>query len=216
MAQIRAQVVLQGFTNKVEDRYVNTFHFFNGDTFAAHAAAVSTALNAFYNGTASGGTTGPSSNIAALVSRTATINCYDLTTAEPRIPTTTTMTLLTAVTTLNFPQELAVVLSFRGVLPISPRRRGRIFFGPLVGHSDVIAYGSATAFPTVGSIIRQRLVEHAKDLRNNGAVGWVIASQTPVLNYVPVDAGYVDDSWDIQRRRGNETTLRTPFSATTP
>lgn len=215
MATVRAQVVMQGFTNKVEDRYVHTWHFVNPDSFAVHVAAIHTALSNFYNGTASGGTTGPSANIAAYVNRAASINYYDMSTAEPRIPTTIALTLNAAVNTLGLPQELAVCLSFRGTLPIHPRRRGRIFFGPLANHSDNIASGAATVFPFVGSILRQRLVEHAKDLRNTG-VGWSIRSTVPNENYVLVDQGYVDDAFDIQRRRGHETTVRTVFSNVLP
>lgn len=216
MARIRAQVVFQGFTNTVFDRYVNTWHFDHLDNYTIHKAAVQAALVQFYTGTATGGTTGPGANIAPCVSRTATIHTYNLADPEPRVPTTTTMTLPAAVSTSNLPQELAVCLSFRGTLPIHPRRRGRIFFGPLANHTDNLLPGSASAFSFVGSILRQRLVEHAKDLRNNGSVGWCILSNTPTQNVVPVDAGYVDDAFDIQRRRGHETTVRTLFSASTP
>ena len=215
MATIRAQVVLQAFTNKVEDRYINTFHFVNQDSFSVHAGNIHTGLTAFYNGTASGGSTGPSANIASFVNRLASINYYDMSTPEPRIPLTVPLTLNTAVNTTGLPQELAVCLSFRGQLPISPRRRGRIYFGPLSNHGDNIASGTSSIFPFVGTIIRQRLVEHAKDLRNTG-LGWSIRSSVPFDNYVLVDQGYVDDAFDIQRRRGHETTVRTLFSNTLP
>jgi hypothetical protein len=216
MAAIRSQVVLQAFTNKVEDRYVNTFHFFNNDTYAVHQPVVAAALSQFFIGTATGGTTGPGANLAPCVSRTVTVNHYDLAQPEPRIPTTQTITLPTAVSTSNLPQELAVVLSFRGSLPIHPRRRGRIFFGPLANHADNLSPGSSGAFSFVGAILRQRLVEHAKDLRNNSLAGWAVRSEVPAINYVAIDAGYVDDAFDIQRRRGHETTVRTVFSQTLP
>lgn len=216
MANIRAQVVFQGFTNTVADRYVHTFHFSNLVGFSTHRASVHNAIVQFYTGTATGGSTGPGANLSPLVSRTVTINCYDLQTSEPRIPTVSQFTLPTAVATNSLPQELAACLSIKGALPIHPRRRGRIYFGPLANHADNIGFGTSVIFPFVGSILRQRLVEHAKDLRNDGAVGWAILSKTPFDNFVPVDSGHVDDAWDIQRRRGHETTLRTPFSASLP
>lgn len=216
MSLIRAQVVFQGFTNLVTDRFVHTFHFDHVDNYTVHGGNVRAALTQFYTGTATGGTTGPGANLAPCVSRTVTVHTYNLADPEPRIPTTTTFTLPTAVSTSNLPQELAVCLSYRGTLPIHPRRRGRIYFGPLANHTDNLLPGSSSAYAFVGSILRQRLVEHAKDLRNNGSVGWCILSSVPSQNIVPIDAGYVDDAFDIQRRRGHETTVRTPFSASTP
>jgi hypothetical protein len=149
------------------------------------------------------------------VSRTATFITYNLADAKPRVPTATEETLPTAGSTSGLPEEVAVCLSYRGAIPpgASPRRRGRIYLGPLgVGVMD---YASTTGFshpaPTFVSALAQaatRLISQS----NSDSIAWCIRSTVPSENFVPIDAGYIDNAFDTQQRRGPKSSSRVPFA----
>lgn len=110
------------------------------------------------------------------------------------------------------PDELAICLSFQGVrtagLP-QARRRGRIYFGPLdqtAVTSNRPSAGVIAALATA-AINLQTAIQAAA----TGAdlVIWSVANQSAV----PVVDGWIDNAFDVQRRRGVEATSRTTWAS---
>lgn len=128
----------------------------------------------------------------------------------------------------QFPEEVAVVLSYHGDLtdvPVSmanptpppatirpaQRRRGRLFLGPL--YTGAAEDGIASIIPAL--ILRTDLGQAFKTMCNTisaGTSGDVAVWSRADGDAYPVVAGWVDDAWDIQRRRGLEPTQRTLFT----
>lgn len=136
------------------------------------------------------------------------LKIYEAWQPVPRVPVyINTLTPLTKGGTAA-PPELAMVLSFQGAPAVGvpqARRRNRIFFGPL-------------GFVSSGSLVP--FVQQA-NLRNAGLAllnatqadpewTWVAASST-YDTVTPVVSGWVDNAWDIQRRRGWDATERIAF-----
>lgn len=137
-------------------------------------------------------------------------------------------TLPATSSTLQLPEEVAVVLSLHGDLtnvPVSQanpspppatirpqqRRRGRLYLGPLGQNAGTETAGSYR--PNVS--IRQD-IGTAFEAYYSAIVGvtpWVPAvwSKADEATH-PITGGYVDDAWDTQRRRGLLPTLRTEFT----
>lgn len=122
----------------------------------------------------------------------------------------------------NLPLEVAICCSFKGYYSEGPvleraRRRGRVYIGPL---NDTVLQGNGTAAPPRPSVdFVNLLTAKMQDLRENAQTGagtggasapWVIWSRAggAIHNVV---GGWVDNAWDTQRRRGNETTTRTQW-----
>jgi hypothetical protein len=58
------------------------------------------------------------------------------------------------------------------------------------------------------------LAAHAAFLAADAsALRWSIRSITPVENFVPIVAGWIDDAFDTQRRRGPDPSFRTNWGA---
>ena len=110
----------------------------------------------------------------------------------------------------------AICASFHGGAPITARRRGRIYVGPL-GTLGVAAdvtnapHRPATAFMTHLRDAMSRL--RTQSLALSTPCIWVIRSSMPSVNYVPVIGGWVDNAWDTQRRRGPVASARLTWSA---
>lgn len=125
----------------------------------------------------------------------------------------------------GLPSECSAVLSFHGNLTDVPeeapdagdagtapdrpraRRRGRIYFGPLLAatvfmDNGVPRFGSPGLLAAMGA----RLV--ASGLSMN--LRWSIYSDQDRTFY-PVLGGWCDNAFDIQRRRGEEATVRSTF-----
>ena len=119
----------------------------------------------------------------------------------------------TAATT-PLPSELAICLSYAAV-PVSGeparRKRGRVYLGPW-GPNAI--EGTDNGYPTASLLA---LIKGAADAllttsTSDGTYQWCQVSNatgTPVCN--PVVSGWVDNAWDIQRRRGVDPTARLVF-----
>lgn len=144
---------------------------------------------------------------------------YRLSDPKPRAPVREGSFALVPSVSVGIPEEVAIVLSFQGAkqsgLP-QARRRGRVYIGPLPTGS--------TIFATVNN--RIRVVAGARDVLKNAAEAlllasdaaanwtWVVVSSVGgdnVFLETPVTNGWVDDAFDIQRRRGPAPTARTTF-----
>lgn len=204
MAAIRCMFVGQMFTNLPEDRVVNTFHFFNLDPFTTHVQNVFDALTRFY--------TVPHPNtpavgiyIAPVVMRSASLKAYNLADLPPRVPTEVPLTLPAPNETAGLPEECAAVMSFHGEPPVTARRRGRVYLGPLT--TQAASFSSAGGFSGLTTTFRLTVNNAAQRLAGglDGAdadADWAIRSSVPAVNYVPIVGGWIDSVLDTQRRRG--------------
>lgn len=209
MGTLRAQVTFQGSSNLPEDQYVNTFHFVDDSNFDTQFAVVTGHLGTFYEtpATTPVATNAVGKYISSYVLRPYTIRCYDMTTPAPRVPAIAMRTLPTPETgsTATVPHEVAACLSFHGEPPVTGRRRGRIYLGPL--NSGAVGTGTTTVLPHISGNLRESLVGAGLRLLTADA-GWAIFSQTDNA-YVPVAGGWVDNEFDTQRRRGGKAFVRT-------
>lgn len=206
MASVRAQVTFEAPSGLPEDRMINVLHFNLGASdYAAHVAAIDAALTQFWGEEFVGLSVGEL--LSPYVQRAFTIRYYDLTQGEPRTPTVMNHALAAAITDVGLPEEVAIVASFHGEPPVTARRRGRIYIGPLVNNSAVISMASATDGTNVALGARSTIIAACEVLATSG-VGWCVRSITPSENFVPIVGGWVDDALDTQRRRGPDASLR--------
>lgn len=137
---------------------------------------------------------------------------YDLADAEPRVPITTfAPRVFGNAGAANLPEQLAVVLTLEPTPPITRRRRGRLYIGPWnTGAMEQTADGN----PHVAPAITDGLAFAADRLRTaDSRLQWVVLSR--VSNTIaPVLGGFIDNSWDIQRRRKIDASLNVPWGNT--
>lgn len=153
-------------------------------------------------------------NMSSLISNSAdacSMSAYDLADPEPRAPKAErTFTLSLGTNTL--PPEIALCLSFQAnQVSGQPqaRRRGRVYLGPW---SPGVTQ-SNTGRPTSGLVDAIRDAAQVLLDASQAAGGWAWQIFSPTNNNSPlVDNGWVDDEWDIQRRRGRLPTERLTFS----
>jgi hypothetical protein len=136
---------------------------------------------------------------------------YNLDDSEPRQPIDDVAAAVTAApSSNNLPHELAICLSFRGELVSgapAARRRGRIYFGPL---SDDTRTVTGAVNPTFRALVATAGGTLLTTSNAASDWAWVVYSPTAGQAY-PVVAGWCDDAWDVQRRRGVLATTRSTF-----
>lgn len=218
---IKAQVRFPYNTSLPRDVATNTFHFSGSASRASMATTAQGWITDFYNNLHSPGTVRISDYISQIVTRNlCETRFYDLADAIPRSPfSQVTWTLGTGSgSSSNLPAEVAIVASFRGIpqsgTPMS-RRRGRIYIGPL--NLVAVASGGATQDGRPATSFRQAIAYAGKamsdaSLATGGACEWAVYSPTTALA-VPVAAGFVDDAFDTQRRRGEVATTRQTWTS---
>lgn len=213
MPILRAQVVLPGVSGLPEDVFVNTFHFSSASTGEGAADVIRDHLVELYNtvppAPGSRSMAGDMSNVISRVANACKIKVYDLADAMPRIPIERSWTLgpsLSSAAT-ELPAELAVCASFFAGVN-RPRFRGRVYLGPwqLLISADAptqqrAVIGSATVASVAAAF--RRLIDKTANTQN-------LAVYSTVDNVARiVTGGWVDDAWDIQRRRGQTAQSRT-------
>lgn len=212
---IRVQARLPMDSGLPEDAVINTFHcnVANGATEVEAATAfidaIATAYQAF-----------DSFMSVRIDAPNLQFKAYDLNDPEPREPIVEDLTSFSVTPGANaLPPELAICLSFQGA-PASgapqARRRGRVYLGPLAqaaATDDRVASAAITAAVAMGDSLLEASKAALADFT------WVVYSRvgtgTP-LNPIPatfaVTNGWVDDEFDIQRRRSLAPTTRSTFS----
>jgi hypothetical protein len=144
---------------------------------------------------------------------------YDLSQPKPRAPLfdlTAGFTLTQQTNTL--PHEVSLCVSFQAPrfsgLP-QARRRGRLYIGPWsVASNDGLLGRPAAGLRTGLTTALQTFLTLSK---NAGTLWeWLVYSPTgdaagAATPFAAVDNGWVDDEWDIQRRRGLLPTTRSTF-----
>lgn len=210
------------------DRDNNVFHFVH-DVVLTEAAgnALFDALEAFYNG---GAAPAPlSSWFSKSVDRGATkagMKLYrtgDLTGHTIFGPPTMvrSWTIGAGENVNPLPDEVAVCLSFHANLAGVPetlagppitrpasRRRGRIFYGPMI--NSMVSPDGATQEPNVNIGLQLALLAAANQLSISSAAAgpeWAVWSKADAQAR-PVVGAFVDNAFDTQRRRGNEASSR--------
>lgn len=209
-SKVRVMFVGHGPTNLPEDRVINVFHFESTDAYVVAAETCMDQVEGFYTDI-QGGITSLGFYLSPWVQRAAELRSYDLGTPPQRVPTVRPITL-PASGGQGYVEETALCLTLVGPTPVTRRRRGRIYFGPLNASAVTPATTSQPTRPDVGLV--NCLISAATTLANAGATaGWVIRSTRPVENFVPIVGGYVDNAFDNQLRRGPDTTARTQWTA---
>lgn len=205
----RAQVVLQPAGALPADRFVNTFAFkektVGGANLEEAANEIQTRLTQFY-AAATTSALRVGQYIPTPLRTGATVRVYALGDAPPRLAAVRTIDFTGVPAASNtFPRELAICMSFYSHRNL-PRRRGRIYIGPLVIEAALTASNGHLVSTAAVTAIN----ESALRLASEGVgdkLDWSILSPTAQELY-PVTGGWVDNDFDIQRRRGIVATTR--------
>jgi hypothetical protein len=140
---------------------------------------------------------------------TGDIKLYDLGDPEPRAPIASRVISETPLSTGGLPSEVALCVSFQGV-PLSgvsqARRRGRVFLPWFTENQNQDGRPAQTLIDDVGLAFSDFGAAAAASITNS----WVIYSRAND-DTVDVNNGWIDNAWDIQRRRGVDPTVRTTF-----
>ena len=236
MSLTLASVVFQHMSGLSQDRMVNDFVFDHSDNLQnpALATGIANAVRDFYNVRLPSG-----ADIAAYLSpvidrgaNKTEVRMYDITNDLTGTPhgspeATRFFTLDPVVGNTALPSELAVCLTMRGDygdepefgtetgpgggrLRLRARRRGRLYIGPL--ETQVIAGDPTTKRPLVSASFRTPITLAAKTLMDMPDLDWRVWSRVNGETY-SIKECWVDDAFDVQRRRGEDPIARTTVTA---
>lgn len=213
----RAQVTIPRDTGIAEDNVVNTFYFDCNDTGIGTAHSINNTtilsmLTTFYNAI--------DQYLSPVVGPSATVKLYDMRDATPRVPTGTGTIALTPGAGSGLPEEVALCLSFSGDIQSgdNPRRlRGRVYLGPLDSGNGIITNGAYRPASSMLTAIANAASAMAATHQNsqNEDVNWAIYSRALDNEgslddaFNDVTNGWVDNSYDTQRRRGPKPSAKT-------
>ena len=194
MPLYRVQIELNMDSGNPKDKSINTWHLLADDPSNLESGGI-VALTTFY-GAIDG-------LFSVTVAPTASwYRAYDLADPEPRAPVLEENFNLGTVATNSLPQECAVVLSFEAPQQSGQpqrRRRGRIYLGPLGSDSlhtptGLISGASLDAVEDAAQILLD--TSQAATLWS-----WQVYSRANDAS-IEVMHAWVDNAYDIQRRRG--------------
>lgn len=185
------------------DAIVNTWHFDVEELSSGLTDAIA-ALDTFYGDIAN-----KLSENCSFAS--ATYTAYNMASPMPRAPVAVVEATDYTTGSTAMPPELALCLSFQGArISGTPqaRRRGRVYIGPLANvqnttTSTIVASATVTQLKDAGAALLAASVADADWT-------WCVYS-TANDELVDVASGWVDNAFDIQRRRGTEATQRQLF-----
>lgn len=215
MGQIYCQVRIPHSSLIAADDVVNTFCFTGIDDVESQSEIALGLLDTFYSGLTDLQTEEVINYMSGELNYGGTrLKVYDLDDPEPRVPILDTAMALTgraAESTTNLPAEVAVCVSYQAAITSgvpAARRRGRIYIGPL---NQGASTGTASAPARPAGAFMTNLSRAAKGL-SDGPIGtrWCVWSRRDGA-FRPITSGYIDNSFDTQRRRGADTTARTGF-----
>lgn len=214
---LRVQTSLVNKSNFPEDVITNTWYFGSdkvGWTRQQAAQAAVDRLDTFYDAI--------TAVISGDVLDTIQHRVYDLNDPQPRQPIAATTSNTVFGTAAGLPYECAIVLSFKsfflsGATPA--RHKGRVYLGPIRASASTTTNGGVR--PTAAAMTA--IANAATTLRGAGSTAdplqGVVWCQFSAADADPtvgdgmrqVVAGWVDDAFDTQRRRGLHPTARTVF-----
>jgi hypothetical protein len=203
--EYHAMAIRAGLSGVPEDVFVNNFTFLADDDKVTAADDITAALVDFYD------TPGPTRAINAYRSRALadlmTFKIYKLSDLKPREPLIRTHTTTVAkASTQVIPEEVAICLSFSAAAPHTPRRRGRIYIGPLTAVACVEE--DVTGCCRITNAAQADISAAAVRLANHVDAGWLIHSMVGAGTFAAVETGWVDNAFDTQRKRGCKSTNR--------
>lgn len=202
----KVQAVFQHVSGLPEDRFVNNWVFRNDGTIeAGHTGATNMAdrvtrvLRAFYAEPEPATGRSVTSYLSPCLKAELELRVYDLGQAPPReahirkVP-------LPARSAQGYPAEVAAVLTYFSGRNL-PRRRGRIFLGPL--GSGVGTMTSDGRVRLDGNFMETVLGRGLNVIKTSENVKWCILSQADAAAHI-IGNLWMDDSFDTQRRRGEK------------
>lgn len=215
----RAQVIFPGASGLPKDRFVNTFAFLRKETIIpaaelAYRNEVYDRVREFYAEpvTPLGG--GADARVMDFLSthvlNNAEMRIYSLFQAPPREVDIRPMEFTIPTGTADLPREVAVVASFYAGRNL-PRQRGRIYLGPL--RESVCQM--INNVPVVNPAMINTVAAAMQRLASEGVgdnLDWGVLSPTDG-EIRPVTAGWVDNDFDMQGRRGIKADLRRSWAA---
>lgn len=135
-----------------------------------------------------------------------TVKLYNLNDPQPRRPKAVAVRNANQAQNAAFMREIALCLSYSGG-DGGPSKRGRLYIPHVKCSNDAPAVRpSSTNRDKVGGLVA---IFTALGGLN---VDWVVHSPTRDTD-TPVSKWFVDDEWDVQRRRGDRPTARTSGTA---
>jgi hypothetical protein len=214
-AYYHVMVGLQRVSSNPKDTVWNNWHF-RSDAIAHNdddIADINTALLGLYQDS--------DLRLSPYLSGTGELKHYDMSQPEPRAPIYDSTFLFSPDSVPGLPCELAVCLSYHAPRTSGvnmARRRGRIYMGPF--SADWLHDDGADNRPS--TTLLDLLSTHGAALLGNlgttHALEWVVYSPTEFaetgllsVSCNGLDGGWIDNAWDIQRRRGAEATARVLF-----
>jgi hypothetical protein len=218
-------VKLPAITGIPADAVENTFNFIMpGALLLTDMTEISSAIQEFYKTVPVGGTIPVQNYLSPTLSRAAgaaSISTYVIPASGPMgAPVDVqSWTLGGGISTTPMPSELAVCLSFNSAYGTDvefgtgsrprARDRGRIYLGPLVFDlSTVVNVDATTKRCKVQPQLMNDVTLAAKRLANRTASTWAVWSRKDGT-LKEVTRVWVDDAFDIQRRRGEKAITRT-------
>lgn len=216
----RAICRLRRDTNLPEDDVVNVWHFDGDDsqTWAEDQDDLAERLRDFYLAI--------QTYLARTLSGALNVRIYDLEQPEPRVPRYEANYTITPNSSVPLPSEVAVCLSMQAT-PTSgipqARRRGRVYIGPLA--NGVLSNETAgQADPAIAPAFVTALANAAAAMAIGPDPGdFRLAVYSPTIHastgsldqaFNDVTSGWIDNAWDVQRRRGSAPTTRTLWTPT--
>jgi hypothetical protein len=204
---VKAQVQIQNVSGLPRDMFVNTFYFSAVTLDEAGKSAMVQAIARFYRENASIG-----SNISSWWGKQVAtdghrIKLYDMTT-QPTGPPVHDAPFSRAGTTTEegLPNEIALCMSFYSVNN-AKRNRGRVYLGPFKkSAAESTEDGDSRPASTLLTCIK----EAGARLRSDMAGAWSVYSKADGA-WKTVTNGWVNNAWDVQRRRGARESTRLVF-----
>lgn len=227
--EVIVQTYTQSPTGLPKDRFENVWHFLD----VAGFDPITVATTAFYKladyfarPPIGGGVASVARFLAHSQDDTIHMIAYDAAAAKPRPEIATATLTYTPLTAQRVPESTALCLSYytdRNLVS----KRGRLYLGPF--NINALSGGADASRPDDGLIASMvaggarliaigGVVGHGDgvftpsrpDLEQSGSTAWALFS--PKLGtYAAVQHGWVDDEWDVQRRRRVEPTGRSTW-----
>lgn len=140
------------------------------------------------------------------------LRCYDLADPEPRAPVRDQSVGGITTGSTSLPHELALCMSFQAPQQSGQsqaRRRGRLYLGPFADDAS----NSANGFPAAATLTQLgNAIQNLLDASQAAATwAWAVYSPTNAAA-IEVTNAWLDNAWDVQRRRGVSSTSRTTFT----
>lgn len=216
MADIQVRCSLRSANNAPADDCINTFAL-SDVTVGIDDFGITTAFGDFYSAvqTGSGEALGEYLNDTIVRTDGLLIELIDDPGTPPNAPYFTGTATLPGANSNPLPQEVAMVLSYYTAdyltTPTPGRSRGRVYIGPLT--VDAMTDGGLNTAAVPSANFKNVLQEAASNLKStleSNGTPWSVWSRA-AGTFEPIIAGWVDNEFDTQRRRGREQTLKSTW-----